>query len=80
MVTTCPAQIGCKIKSAQNLLNLAHLIFQICQSGFRCQKWFLWNIYQLPGQIRPKIEIALKFMFDISGIPILTTRSDKSFI
>ena len=51
--------------------NVAHSIFQICQSGFWCQKWFLWNIYQLPGQINPKIKIAMKFMFDISSIPIL---------
>ena len=35
-----------------------------------CQRWFLWNIYQLPGQINSKIKIALKFMFDISSIPI----------
>ena len=34
----------------------------------------------LTGQIYPKIKIALKFMFDISSIPILTMRSDKSFI
>ena len=60
--------------------NVAHSIFQICQSGFWCQKWFLWNIYQLPGQINPKIKIAWKFVFDISSILILTTRSDKSFI
>ena len=34
----------------------------------------------LPVQINPKIKIALKFMFQISSIPILTMRSDKSFI
>ena len=34
----------------------------------------------LPGQINPKIKIALNFMFGISSIPILTMRSDKSFI
>ena len=34
----------------------------------------------LPDQTNPKIKIALKFMFDISSIPILTMKSDKSFI
>ena len=34
----------------------------------------------IPGQINPKTKIALTFMFDISGIPILTMRSDKIFI
>ena len=34
----------------------------------------------MPGQINSKIKIAQKFMFDISNIPILTTRSDKTFI
>ena len=57
----------------------AHSIFQICKSGFWRQKWFFWNIYQLPGQINSKIKIALKCLFDISSIPILTTGSDKSF-
>ena len=57
--------------------NLAHSIFQICQSKFWCQKWFLWNIYLLPVQIKPKIKTALKFMFDISSIPILNARSNK---
>ena len=69
-----------KLKVLRIYWNLAHSIFQICQSGFWCQKWFLWNIYQLPGQINPKIKIARKFVFDISSILILTTRSDKSFI
>ena len=60
--------------------NLAHSIFQICQSGFWCQKWVLWHIYQLPGQVNPKTEIALKFIFNISSIRILAMRSEKSFI
>ena len=34
----------------------------------------------LPGQINPKIKITLTVMFDISSIPVLTMRSDKSFI
>ena len=68
-----------KLKVLRIYWNLAHSMFQICQSRFWCQKWFLWNIYQLPGQINSKIKIALKCMFDISSIPILTTRSDKSF-
>ena len=34
----------------------------------------------LPGQINPKIKITLKVTFDISSIPVLTMRSDKSFI
>ena len=59
--------------------NLVHSIFQICKSGLWVQKWFLWIIYQLSSQINSKIKIALKCMFDISSIPILTTRSDNSF-
>ena len=34
----------------------------------------------MPGQINHKNKIALRFMFDISNIPILTAISDKSFI
>ena len=33
----------------------------------------------LAGQIKVKVKVALKFMFDISSNPILTMRSDKSF-
>ena len=66
-----------KLKVLRIYRNLARSIFQVCQIGFWCQKWFLWNIYQLPGQINPKIKIAIKFMFDISSIPILTMRSEK---
>ena len=69
-----------KLKVLRIYWNLAHSMFQICQSRFWCQKWFLWNIYQLPGQINPKIKIVLKFMFDISRIPVLRMRPDKSFI
>ena len=36
-------------------------------------------MYQLPGQINPKIKISLKLIFDISSILILNTVSDKSF-
>ena len=42
-------------------------------------KMVFMKYLQLPGQINLKIKIALKFMFDISSIPILTTRSDKIF-
>ena len=34
----------------------------------------------LPGQINPKIKIVPKFMFDFSSVPILTIKSDESFI
>ena len=34
----------------------------------------------LPGQINSNIKIALKFMFYILGIPILTMISNKSFV
>ena len=60
-----------KLKVLRIYWNLVHSILEICQSGFQCQKQFLRNIYQLPGQINPKIKITLKFIFDISGIPIL---------
>ena len=69
-----------KLKVLRIYWNLAYSIFQICKSGFWCQKWFLWNIYQVPDQVNPNIKITLKFMFDISSIPILIMRSDKSFI
>ena len=59
--------------------SLTHSIFQICKSEFWSQKWSLWNVYQLPDQINSKIKTALKCLFDISSILILTTRSDKSF-
>ena len=34
----------------------------------------------LRGQIKPKIKIVPKFMFDFSSVPILTMKSDESFI
>ena len=33
--------------------NLSHSIFQVCQSGFWCQKWILWNIYQ--AKLTPRL-------------------------
>ena len=38
-----------KLKALKIYWNIAHLIFQICQTGFWCQIWFLWNIYHLLG-------------------------------
>ena len=38
-----------KLKMFRIYWNLAHLIFQICQSQFWCGKWFLLNIYHLLG-------------------------------
>ena len=38
-----------KLKVLRIYWNLVHLIFQILQSQFWCQKWFLWNIYYLPA-------------------------------
>ena len=69
-----------RLKVLRVYWNSAHSIFQIYRSWFWCQKWFLLNICQLQGQINPKIKIVLKFMFAISSIPVLTMRSDKSFI
>ena len=74
------SKIICKFLANVRPNCLVHSIFQICQSKFWCQKWFLWNIYLLRGQINPKIKVAVKFTFDIWSIPILNTRSDKSFI
>ena len=34
----------------------------------------------LPGQINPKINIVPRFMFEFSSVPILTMKSDESFI
>ena len=59
-----------KLKVLRIYSDLAHSILQRC--GFWCQKCFLWNIYQMPCQINSKIKIAVKFMFDILSIPILT--------
>ena len=74
--TTCYAQIGPKIKSAQNLLkfgtfNISNMPIWMLVSKMVFMKY-------LAGQI--KVKVALKFMFDISSNPILTMRSDKSFI
>ena len=41
--------LGPKLKLLRIYWNLTHLIFQICQSWFWCQKWFLLNIYPLLG-------------------------------
>ena len=46
----CLAKIGPKWKMLRIYWNLAEFIFQICWSRFRCQKWFLLNIYHLLGQ------------------------------
>ena len=59
-------------------LKVLNSIFQLCQCGFCCQKWFFKK--HLLGQINSKIKIALKFMFDVSSVAILTMRSNKSFI
>ena len=50
-----------KLKVLRIYWNLAHSIFQICQSKFWCQKWFSWNIYLQTDQSNPKIKINLKF-------------------
>ena len=39
-----------KLKILRIYRNLAHSIFQICQSWFWCQKLFLLNIYHLLGR------------------------------
>ena len=36
-----------KLKVLRIYWNLANLLFQICQSRFWYQKWFLWNTYLL---------------------------------
>ena len=36
-----------KLKMLKIYWNLTHSIFEICQSWFSCQKWFLLNIYHL---------------------------------
>ena len=59
-------------------LKVLNSIFQLCQCGFCCQKWFFKKL--LLGQINSKIKIALKFMFGVSSVAILTMRSNKSFI
>ena len=38
-----------KLKVLRIYWNLANLLFQICQSRFWYQKWFLWNTYLLLG-------------------------------
>ena len=60
-----------KLKVLRIYWNLAHSIFQICQSRFWCQKWFLLSIYHLLGpdwfqyeKCSELIEIWLKLIFD----------------
>ena len=64
------------IKRTQNLLkfgtfNISNMPIWMLVSKMVFMKY-------LAGQI--KVKVALKFMFDISSNPILTMRSDKSFI
>ena len=44
-----------KLKLLRIYWNLAHSIFQIYQSGFWCQKYFLWNIYQ--AKLTPRLRL-----------------------
>ena len=76
--TTCYAQIGPKIKSAQNLLKFG--TFNISNTAILMLVSKMVFMKYLPGQINVKVKIDLKFKFDISSILILTMRSDKSFI
>ena len=50
--TNCQAQLVPKWKMLRIYWNLAELVFQIWQSQFWFQKWFLLNIYYL---LRPKL-------------------------
>ena len=63
-----------KLKGFRVYWNFAKLIFQVCQSQFWCQKWFLLNIYHLLGSNWSKIKSVqnlLKFdTFNISITPI----------
>ena len=73
-----------KLKVLKIYWNLTHSMFQICESRFWCQKWFLLNIYHLLGPICSKIKNArdlLKFgLFDISTIMISILISKTIFI
>ena len=63
--------VRCKLVAKLKVLiiywNLAHSIFQICQSKFWCKKWFFWNIYLLPVQIKPKLKLLrnLSLIFQV---------------
>ena len=46
-----------KLKMLLIYWNLAHCMFQIYWFRFWYQKLFLWNIYQLLGQINPKTKL-----------------------
>ena len=43
-------------------------------------KMFFMKYLPVAKSMNPKIKLALKFMFDISSVLILTMKSDKSFI
>ena len=76
-----PPKLARKLKMLLIYLNLAYVIFQICQFWFKCQKKKPWNIYHLLG---PKIDNApniLKFgTFAVSNIPIYILKSKIIFI
>ena len=72
------AQIDPKVESAQNLLKFGTLDISNISIWILVSKMVF--IKYLPGQINTKIKIALKFMFDISSISILTMRSNKKLI
>ena len=44
-----------KLKVLRMFWNLAHSIFQICQSRFWCQKQFLWNIFL--AKLTPRLKL-----------------------
>ena len=77
-----------KLKVLRIYWNLAQLIFRVSRSQFWCQRWFLWNVYQLLGPNWPQIgykikstQNLLKFnTFHISNIPILNLVSKIIFI
>ena len=62
-----------KLKVFRIYWNLAHSVFQICQSQFRCQKWFLLNIYHLP-----KLVTKLKMLRIYWNLPHLIFRISRS--
>ena len=73
-----------KLKVLRIYWNLAHSIFQICQSQFWCQKWFLLNIYHLLGPNWSKtksVQNSLKFgTFGISNIPTSISMPKNFFV
>ena len=80
ILTPCCTQIGPRIKNTQNSLkfgsfDISNILISILMSKMGFMKYI-----PAARPNYPKIKIALKFMFDISSVPILTARSDKSFI